>query len=169
MTLCIILIALAVVVVIALIVLAVLCMRKKRNAATHENVILVKNDTARFEQVQDKSHDNEAKENVTVTPVGINCVNRVYSGMAVEEYMAVCKEIFNKNDKNNDGALVIGEFKEFTIACAKAAGATDGEVESMKGEESDTMWSMMFRQFDANKDGDVTWDEAWNFLRENKP
>ena len=95
--------------------------------------------------------------------------HKVYSGMPDEEYESVCKEIFGKNDENNDGVLVLDEFKEFTIACAKAAGVADAEIESMKGEGSDSMWSMMFRQFDANNDGSITWDEAWTFLKENRP
>merc|ERR1712166_171901 len=95
--------------------------------------------------------------------------NKVYSGMPDEEYEAVCKAIFGENDENSDGVLVLEEFKEFTINCAKAAGVADSEIENMKGEGSDSMWSMMFRQFDANNDGSITWDEAWTFLKENRP
>merc|ERR1711981_1075279 len=95
--------------------------------------------------------------------------HRVYSGMPDEEYEAVCKELFFEHDANGDKVLVIDEFKEFTIACARAAGVSEEDIEGMKSEGSDSMWSMMFRQFDANNDGSITWEEAWGFLKENRP
>ena len=95
--------------------------------------------------------------------------HKVYSGMPDEEYEKICKELFNQNDANGDGVLVLDEFKEFTINCAKAAGVSDADIEGMKSEGSDSMWSMMFRQFDANNDGHITWEEAWVFLKENRP
>merc|ERR1719199_980125 len=94
---------------------------------------------------------------------------KVYSGMPDEEYEKVCKDLFEKNDENSDGVLVLEEFKEFTINCAKAAGVSDADIEGMKAEGSDSMWSMMFRQFDANNDGSITWEECWAFLKENRP
>merc|ERR1719163_605825 len=94
---------------------------------------------------------------------------KVYSGMPDAEYEKVCKDLFVANDENGDGVLVLDEFKEFTINCAKAAGVSDADIEGMKGEGSDSMWSMMFRQFDANNDGSITWEEAWSFLKENRP
>ena len=93
----------------------------------------------------------------------------VYSGMPDEEYEAVCKRLYKENDANNDEVLVLDEFKQFTIACAKAAGVSDADIEGMKSEGSDSMWSMMFRQFDANNDGSITWEECWSFLKENRP
>ena len=94
---------------------------------------------------------------------------KVYSGMPDHEYEKVCKDLFEQNDENKDGVLVLDEFKEFTINCAKAAGVGDQDIEAMQGEGSDSMWSMMFRQFDANNDGHITWEEAWTFLKENRP
>ena len=95
--------------------------------------------------------------------------HKVYAGMPDSEYESVCKELFNVHDVNHDEVLVIEEFKEFTIACAKAAGVSDADIEGMKAEGSDSMWSMMFRQFDANNDGSITWEECWAFLKENRP
>ena len=95
--------------------------------------------------------------------------NKVYQGMPDEEYEAVCKQLFEKNDENSDAVLVLDEFKDFTIDCAKAAGVEESELEAMKSEGSDNMWAMMFRQFDKNGDGQISWDEAWSFLKENRP
>ena len=89
--------------------------------------------------------------------------------MPEAEYERVCQALFKEHDVNNDEVLVLEEFKQFTIACAKAAGVSDEDVKAMDGEGSSSMWSMMFRQFDENNDGSITWDECWTFLKENRP
>merc|ERR1712166_594971 len=74
--------------------------------------------------------------------------NRIYAGMPDADYEKECKLLYAENDENSDGVLVLDEFKEFTINCAKAAGVSETDLEGMKSEGSDSMWSMMFRQFD---------------------
>ena len=95
--------------------------------------------------------------------------NRIYPGMPDADYEKECKALYAENDANNDGVLVLEEFKQFTINCAIAAGVSDSDIQAMKGEGSDSMWSMMFRQFDENNDGSITWEECWGFLKENRP
>ena len=95
--------------------------------------------------------------------------NRIYAGMPDADYEKECKALYAENDENNDGVLVLEEFKQFTINCAVAAGVSDTDIQAMKGEGSDSMWSMMFRQFDEDNDGSITWEECWAFLKENRP
>jgi len=33
----------------------------------------------------------------------------------------------------------------------------------------DKWWNMMFKKFDTDNDGYVSWDEAWYYLKANKP
>merc|ERR1711957_65656 len=93
----------------------------------------------------------------------------VYSGMEDEKYEKVCKQLFNQTDYNNDGVLELEEFKKFTIKCAEAGGAPREDIDEMNSAGSESMWQMMFRQFDGNNDGHVTWEETWQFLKENRP
>merc|ERR1712160_231110 len=95
--------------------------------------------------------------------------NRIYAGMPDADYEKECKALYAENDENNDGVLVLKEFKDFTVSCAKAAGVSDADCEGMFMLHMDTMWSMMFRQFDDNNDGKITWEECWAWLKENRP
>merc|ERR1712166_781740 len=91
--------------------------------------------------------------------------NRIYAGKPDADYEKECKALYAENDENNDGVLVLEEFKQFMINCAVAAGVSDDDIQQMKGEGSDSMWSMMFRQFDEDNDGSITWEECWAFLK----
>ena len=45
--------------------------------------------------------------------------------------------------------------------CAEAGGAPQEDIDEMQDSASESMWQMMFRQFDGNNDGHVTWEETW--------
>ena len=61
------------------------------------------------------------------------------------------------------------EFKHFTVSCARASGVSEREIRSMQKEGNESMWTSMFKEFDADNDGKISWEEAWDFLKENKP
>ena len=51
----------------------------------------------------------------------------------------------------------------------RAGGAEDQDMKRLSKEGSERTWRVMFNMFDRNGDGKISWDEAWAFLRENKP
>ena len=38
-----------------------------------------------------------------------------------------------------------------------------------KSTVQDDWWKKMFKKFDRNNDGYVDWDEAWYYLKSNRP
>ena len=51
----------------------------------------------------------------------------------------------------------------------EASGAPDIDIKKLSIEGVDRTWRALFNIFDTNEDGRVTRNEAWAFLRENKP
>ena len=74
--------------------------------------------------------------------------------MSAADFEKMVKEIFAKSDVNNDGVLVLDEFKQFTLHILQACSCLDI---SEDGSDIDAM----FARFDANKDGRLDWGEIW--------
>ena len=93
----------------------------------------------------------------------------IMPGMDLDEYRQICDDLFKRNDESFRGYLTFEDFKYFTFDMEAASGAPATDIRKLSLEGSDRTWRAMFSMFDTNGDGHVTWDEAWAFLRENKP
>lgn len=51
---------------------------------------------------------------------------------------------------------------------AHAAGHNDFVINGMKA-PGNTMWSALFQTYAFNKDGNVAWQDVWEFLKQNRP
>ena len=54
-------------------------------------------------------------------------------------------------------------------ACAIAAGTPASELEDMDSAANSGFLKEMFDEFDTNKDGNISWDECWTFLKDKQP
>ena len=89
--------------------------------------------------------------------------------MPETEYMHICRDLFNRYNNNNSGGLDYEDFKYFTFDMERAGGAEESDMRRLSAEGSERTWRVMFSMFDQNGNGRISWDEAWAFLKENKP
>ena len=71
-----------------------------------------------------------------------------------DDFRSSVKEMFNAADANQDGVLVLDEFKQFSLYL----------LQSMTGlqlAESKESIDQLFQRFDKNKDGKLDWSEIW--------
>ena len=87
----------------------------------------------------------------------------IKEGMSDAEYEAAVKTLFTDADADKNGCLTLDEWAGFIRSCATAAG------ESTEDAEDQVFLKEFFTMFDANGDGKVQWDEAWNALKDQKP
>jgi Ca2+-binding EF-hand superfamily protein len=74
--------------------------------------------------------------------------------MGVDEFKTMVREMFDKADENNDGELVLHEFKQFALYALQAC-------QGLPLVDSDAEIKLLFSRFDKNKDKALTWDEIW--------
>ena len=89
--------------------------------------------------------------------------------MPAKKYKAVCKELFEENDANNNGQLDFEEYLTLLIACAKAAGVDDQSPMIAEMVSSSSNYFRNFQKMDKNKDGAIDWEECWALFKENSP
>lgn len=77
--------------------------------------------------------------------------------MSPGDFWKTCKEMFDVADENRNGHLQPDEFRVFTSFVLEA-------MQTMKlGAYNDDI-ADLFQSFDANCDGDLSWDEVWKSL-----
>lgn len=74
--------------------------------------------------------------------------------MKVDDFKTMVREMFDKADENQDGELVLQEFKQFALYALQAC-------QGLPLVDSDSEIKLLFSRFDKNKDKALTWDEIW--------
>ena len=95
--------------------------------------------------------------------------NRIFPGMPIHKFEDICRSLFEVHESQNTGTLGFSDFKEFTVELEREAGLPEEDIQTLKRDGTNRTWMAIFALYDINGDGQITWDEAWNFLKNNPP
>jgi hypothetical protein len=74
------------------------------------------------------------------------------------DFWKTCKEMFDVADENRDGVLQPDEFRQFTLFVLEA-------MQTMKLGSYNEDITDLFKRFDTNCDGELSWEEIWGSLK----
>ena len=94
---------------------------------------------------------------------------KIFPGMPLKKFEDVTRNLFEINDGDGSGTLNFSDFKAFTIDLEREAGLPEVDINKLKTQGTYRTWMAIFALYDINGDGEITWEEAWNFLKMNAP
>lgn len=117
------------------------------------------------EKKKGKTPKSPKKIEKKTTNIDVHC--KIKADMPPAEYARIVKDIFTNADTGNKKWLTVTEMKKFSLGCADAFCKPKKDV--LGNDDGASFVAKTIGLINKNGDNQISWDEAWNFLKNQRP